>query len=81
MPNAALSALRDLMAQRPQIVPRRTNGHWSVLVHTVTNVVQVFADLTAEIAMAVIRIFQMKGGSVVELAGEDYLDLMLTADL
>lgn len=64
-----------------QIVTYRTNGHWNVMIHAADGLVRVFTDLIADMALAVVRLFQRKGASVAEMASKRYLDLMLDANV
>jgi hypothetical protein len=64
---------------KPQIVAYRTNGHWNVMVHLANNTVKLFADLIADMALAVVALFQRRGASVAEMASTRFLDLLLAA--
>jgi hypothetical protein len=68
-----------MRTQRDQIVAYRNNGHWNVLVHLVDGTVKVFTDMMAALAQAVVAIWQRRGASIAEIAGDKYLDLLLSA--
>lgn len=66
---------------KAQIVTYRNNGHWNVMIHAANGAIRIFTDMIADMALAVVRLFQRKGASVAEMAGKRFLALMLDANV
>ena len=64
---------------KPQIVTYRTNGTWNVMIHAADGALRIFTSLIADMALAVVRLFQRRGASVAEMASKRFLSLMLDA--